>query len=60
MSERAPGNDNDAPPVTTVTIADLAAALGVDEDTILRRIAGVLDKRLSTPQPAPEHGGEGT
>ncbi len=38
-------NDNDEPPVTTVTIGDLAAALGIDEEAVLQRIAGILSKR---------------
>jgi hypothetical protein len=48
-----PGNDNPDPngvTTTTVTIGVLAAALGIDEDAVLHRIAGILDKRGLPPE----------
>lgn len=37
-------NDNDAP-VPAISFTDLAAGLGVDEDTLLERLAGILQRR---------------
>jgi len=38
-------NDNDMPPAVTISFTDLAAQSGIDEDTLLRRLADVLDRR---------------
>ena len=43
MSE--PVNDNPEPVTTTVTLTDLAAALGIDEDEMLQRFAKIVVKR---------------
>ena len=43
MSE--PVNDNPEPVTTTVTLTDLAAALGIDEDEMLQRFAKIMVKR---------------
>lgn len=42
-------NDNHEPPTVTVSIADLAAELGIDEDAVLQRIAGILKRREEAP-----------
>ena len=39
-------NDNDCPPYK-VTLTQLAAALAIDEDTLLRRLAKVLAEEVS-------------
>lgn len=41
----APGNDNDAVSPATVTLTELADSVGVDEDELLRRLAGILSRR---------------
>lgn len=38
-------NDNPEPVTTTVTLTDLAAALGIDEDEMLQRFAKIMVKR---------------
>ena len=38
-------NDNIRPPGDAVTIANLAAAIGADEDTVIQRIAAILSRR---------------
>ena len=49
MSEAATpmpqSNDNDPPPTDAIPFADLALAMGVDEDSLLQRLAAILSKR---------------
>lgn len=43
---RGPGaNDNHQPPRDAIPFADLALAMGVDEDTLLQRLAAILHER---------------
>ncbi len=37
-------HENDPPPPDAIPFADLALAMGVDEDTLLRRLAAILCK----------------
>jgi hypothetical protein len=38
-------NDNEQPPTNTVTLTELAVAMQVDEDALLKRLAEILCKR---------------
>ena len=38
-------NDNQEPTDTAISLTDLAALSGIDEDTLLRRLATILQKR---------------
>lgn len=40
-----PINDNTEPPANAITLTDLAAMSGLDEDVLLQRLAGILRKR---------------
>jgi hypothetical protein len=42
-------NDDDQPPPDAIAFTDLVLAAGVDEDTLLQRLAVVLSKREDTP-----------
>ena len=44
---------NDDQPRKTITVSELAAALQIDEDALLRRIAGTIAKRSDRPEPEP-------
>lgn len=47
MSKRTtPANDDATPPANAISLTDLAAMSGVDEDTLLQRLAGILNKRI--------------
>ena len=39
------GNDNRPAPADSISLTDLAAALGEDEDDLLDRLAGILVRR---------------
>ena len=41
-----PANDDAAPAVTAISLTDLAAMSGIDEDTLLQRLAGIMDARV--------------
>lgn len=43
MSEHA--NSNEIPPAKAISVTDLAAAMGIDEDELLQRIAAVMLRR---------------
>jgi hypothetical protein len=49
----APANDDYQPPAKIVTVAELASAMEVDEDTLLQRLAAILSKRKDGNDPAP-------
>ena len=51
-----PTNDNEPPPSGAISFTDLAKAMGVDEDFLMRRLANILNKREAPAQPG---GGEG-
>ena len=40
-----PGNDNQPAPADSISLTDLAVALGEDEDDLLERLAGILVRR---------------
>lgn len=46
-------NDNPEPLVKTITFAELAAALNIDEDTLLQRFARTLVARDASDGDAP-------
>lgn len=50
-----PVNDNRPAPADAIAFTDLALAMGVDEDTLLQRLAMILSKR----EDAPSHESEG-
>lgn len=43
-------NDNPEPTEEAISLADLAALSGIDEDTLLRRLAGILTRRTEKPE----------
>ena len=38
-------NDNPSPDTKAISLSDLAAKSGIDEDTLLQRLAGILARR---------------
>jgi hypothetical protein len=45
IPHKATANDNDEPAADAIPFSDLALAIGVDEDTLLQRLAGILSRR---------------
>lgn len=43
--QTTPANDDAEPPKDAISLTDLAAISGIDEDTLLRRLAGILAGR---------------
>jgi uncharacterized protein YidB (DUF937 family) len=43
-------NDNLEPPVLTISLTDLAAQSGIDEDTLLQRFAAILNRRAQAKE----------
>lgn len=43
--QTTPANDDAVPPKDAISLANLAAISGIDEDTLLRRLAGILADR---------------
>jgi hypothetical protein len=54
VMDKEPANDDDVVSPPMMTFSDLAIGLGLDEDTLLRRFADILNRREPpTPDPSP-------
>ena len=50
MSDKTTANDNKEAPDNAISLTDLAALRGIDEDTLLQRLAGILSRRAEDNQ----------
>lgn len=46
MPDKTTANDNAEPPEDAISLTDLARLSGIDEDTLLQRLAGILSRRV--------------